>query len=29
MRSADVDLFLKCWFDPAVQELLSEAAKKF
>jgi enoyl-CoA hydratase/carnithine racemase len=29
MRSADIDLFLKCWFDPAVQELLGEAAKKF
>jgi enoyl-CoA hydratase/carnithine racemase len=29
MRSADIDLFLKCWFDPSVQELLSEAAKKF
>ena len=29
MRSADVECFLKCWFDPAVQELLKEAAKKF
>jgi enoyl-CoA hydratase/carnithine racemase len=29
MRSADNDLFLNCWFNPAVQELLKEAAKKF
>jgi len=29
MRSADADWFLDCWFNPAVQELLSEAAKKF
>ncbi|MGD8471631.1 MAG: enoyl-CoA hydratase/isomerase family protein [Desulfobacterales bacterium] len=29
MRSADYDLFLNCWFNPAVQELLKEAAKKF
>ena len=29
MRSADTDRFIDCWFDPAVQELLSEAAKKF
>jgi enoyl-CoA hydratase/carnithine racemase len=29
MRSMDADLFLNCWFDPAVQELLQEAAKKF
>ncbi|MEJ2731863.1 MAG: enoyl-CoA hydratase/isomerase family protein [Deltaproteobacteria bacterium] len=27
--SAKIDLFLNCWFDPAVQELLKEAAKKF
>jgi enoyl-CoA hydratase/carnithine racemase len=29
MRSADADWFLNCWFKPAVQELLQEAAKKF
>ena len=29
MRSADADWFLDCWFNPAVQELLQEAAKKF
>ena len=29
MRSADTDRFIDCWFDPPVQELLSEAAKKF
>ncbi|MGD8741079.1 MAG: enoyl-CoA hydratase/isomerase family protein [Desulfobacterales bacterium] len=28
-RGADPDWFLDCWFNPAVQELLSEAAKKF
>lgn len=28
-RSADPDWFLDCWFNPAVQELLKEAAKKF
>jgi enoyl-CoA hydratase/carnithine racemase len=28
-RSADPDWFLNCWFNPAVQELLREAAKKF
>jgi len=27
--SAKMDLFLDCWFNPAVQELLKEAAKKF
>jgi len=27
--SAKSDLFLDCWFNPAVQELLKEAAKKF
>ena len=25
----DADDFLNCWFDPAVQELLREAAQKF
>jgi enoyl-CoA hydratase/carnithine racemase len=29
MRSADAEWFLDCWFKPAVQELLKEAAKKF
>ena len=29
MRSADTDWFLNCWSNPAVQELLKEAAKKF
>jgi len=29
MRSTDADVFLNCWFDPAVQALLQEAAKKF
>ena len=29
MRSTDADWFLNCWFKPAVQELLNEAAKKF
>jgi len=29
MQNADNDLFLNCWFNPAVQELLKEAAKKF
>jgi enoyl-CoA hydratase/carnithine racemase len=29
LRSADADWFLGCWFNPAVQELLQEAAKKF
>ena len=29
MRESDTDGFLNCWFDPAVQELLKEAAKKF
>ena len=29
MRSADADWFLDCWFNPAVQELLKETAKKF
>ena len=29
MGSADADRFLDCWFNPAVQELLKEAAKKF
>ena len=29
MRSTDADLFLDCWFNPSVQELLREAAKKF
>ena len=28
-RGADPDWFLDCWFNPAVQELLREAAKKF
>jgi enoyl-CoA hydratase/carnithine racemase len=28
-RSADPDWFLDCWFNPAVQELLKETAKKF
>ena len=28
-RSTDPDLFLECWFNPAVQELLKEAAAKF
>ena len=28
-RSADSDWFLDCWFNPAVQELLKETAKKF
>ena len=28
-RSKDPDLFLECWFNPAVQELLKEAAAKF
>ncbi len=28
-RSAEMDLFLGCWFSPAVQELLQAAAKKF
>jgi enoyl-CoA hydratase len=28
-RGADPDWFLDCWFKPAVQELLKEAAKKF
>jgi enoyl-CoA hydratase/carnithine racemase len=27
--SAKIGLFLACWFNPAVQELLKEAAKKF
>ena len=27
--SAKIDLFLDCWFNPAVQQLLKEAAKKF
>jgi enoyl-CoA hydratase/carnithine racemase len=29
MGRADADRFLNCWFDPAVRELLKEAAKKF
>jgi enoyl-CoA hydratase/carnithine racemase len=29
MRSEDSDWFLNCWFNPVVQELLKEAAKKF
>ncbi len=29
MRESDTDGFLNCWFDPDVQELLTEAAKKF
>ena len=29
MGRADADRFVGCWFDPAVQELLKEAAKKF
>jgi enoyl-CoA hydratase/carnithine racemase len=28
-RSVEADLFLGCWFNPSVQELLMEAAKKF
>jgi len=24
-----MDAFLSCWFNPSVQELLAEAAKKF
>ena len=28
-RNTEADLFLDCWFNPAVQELLKEAAKKF
>ena len=29
MRKSDIDLFQNCWFSPAVQEVLKEAAKKF
>jgi enoyl-CoA hydratase/carnithine racemase len=29
VRSIEADLFLDCWFNPSVQELLKEAAKKF
>lgn len=29
MRNVDNNLFLNCWFNPAVQELLKEASKKF
>ena len=29
MGGTDADRFLDCWFDPAVQELLGEAAKNF
>jgi hypothetical protein len=29
MRSAEADLFLGCWFNPSVQELLKEASQKF
>ena len=29
MRNADIDLFQNCWFNPAVQGVLKEAAKKF
>ena len=29
VRSTEANLFLDCWFNPEVQELLSEAAKKF
>ena len=29
MRSSDADWFVNCWFNPAVQALLREAAKKF
>lgn len=29
MRSADAEWFLNCWFNPAVQELLKVAAKKY
>ena len=29
MRQTDSELFLDCWFNPEVQELLKAAAKKF
>ncbi|MBW2487838.1 MAG: enoyl-CoA hydratase/isomerase family protein [Deltaproteobacteria bacterium] len=29
IRQSDADDFLNCWFDPAVQKLLREAAQKF
>jgi enoyl-CoA hydratase/carnithine racemase len=29
MRGIEADLFLDCWFNPLVRELLKEAAKKF
>jgi len=29
VRSTEGDLFLDCWFNPSVQELLKEAARKF
>jgi enoyl-CoA hydratase/carnithine racemase len=29
MRDTEADLFLDCWFNPSVRELLTEAAKKF
>ncbi len=29
VRGTEADLFLDCWFNPSVQELLTEAAKKF
>ena len=29
MRAVDTELFLDCWFNPAVRELLKEAAQKF
>jgi enoyl-CoA hydratase/carnithine racemase len=29
VRSTEANLFLDCWFNPSVQELLREAAKKF
>jgi enoyl-CoA hydratase/carnithine racemase len=29
IRQTDADDFLNCWFEPAVQELLNEAAQKF
>ena len=29
MRHSDIDLFQNCWFNPEVQEVLKESAKKF
>ncbi len=29
IRQSDADVFLNCWFDPSVQELLQTAAQKF